>query len=57
MIETDDLRHYAIEVKPVGAACNLRCEYCYYLGRGTTPTPNPSPTLILQIEKRVLTIS
>ena len=44
MIETDDLRHYAIEVKPVGAACNLRCEYCYYLGRGTNPTPNPSPT-------------
>lgn len=44
MIETDNLRHYAIEVKPVGAACNLRCEYCYYLGRDTNPTPNPSPT-------------
>lgn len=30
---TDDLRHYAIEVKPIGSACNLRCEYCYYLGK------------------------
>ena len=30
---SDDLRHYAIEVKPIGAACNLRCEYCYYLGK------------------------
>ena len=38
---TDELRHYAIEVKPVGAACNLRCAYCYYLGKDkTTRTPN-----------------
>lgn len=35
MMAADDLRHYAIEVKPVGAACNLRCEYCYYLGKGS----------------------
>ena len=41
MTETDDLRHYAIEVKPIGAACNLRCEYCYYLGKNTDPTPDP----------------
>lgn len=39
MTETDDLRHYAIEVKPIGAACNLRCEYCYYLGKQTASTP------------------
>lgn len=32
----DDHRHYAIEVKPIGAACNLRCEYCYYLGKEKT---------------------
>lgn len=26
-------RHFSIIVKPVGAACNLRCAYCYYLGK------------------------
>lgn len=38
----DDLRHYAIEVKPVGAACNLRCEYCYYLGKGGSQPAAPA---------------
>ena len=28
---TDD---FQIFVKPVGARCNLRCDYCYYLGKG-----------------------
>ncbi len=32
----DKLRHYAIEVKPIGAACNLRCKYCYYLGKNSS---------------------
>ncbi|MCR5575095.1 MAG: anaerobic sulfatase maturase [Bacteroidaceae bacterium] len=31
----EDSRHYAIEVKPIGAACNLRCDYCYYLGKSS----------------------
>lgn len=26
-------RHYAIIIKPIGSACNLRCNYCYYLGK------------------------
>ena len=38
----DDLRHYAIEVKPIGAACNLRCEYCYYLGKGSGHSAAPA---------------
>lgn len=38
----DDLRHYAIEVKPIGAACNLRCEYCYYLGKGSGQSAAPA---------------
>ena len=38
----NDLRHYAIEVKPAGAACNLRCEYCYYLGKGSGNPAVPS---------------
>lgn len=31
-------RHYAIVIKPVGAACNLRCNYCYYLGKESNHT-------------------
>jgi uncharacterized protein len=27
-------RGFQIFVKPVGAACNLSCRYCYYLGKG-----------------------
>lgn len=38
----DPLRHYAIEVKPIGAACNLRCEYCYYLGKGSGQSAAPA---------------
>lgn len=30
----NDSRHYSIMVKPVGSLCNLRCSYCYYLGKG-----------------------
>ena len=37
-MEHDELRHYAIEVKPIGATCNLRCRYCYYLGKGSGTT-------------------
>lgn len=29
----NDNRHFAIVVKPVGSMCNLRCSYCYYLGK------------------------
>lgn len=42
MCNNDDLRHYAIEVKPIGAACNLRCEYCYYLGKGNGDVAVPA---------------
>ena len=42
MIPSDDYRHYAIEVKPVGAACNLRCAYCYYLGTGSGQSATPA---------------
>ncbi len=27
-------RSFQVFVKPAGAACNLACRYCYYLGRG-----------------------
>jgi uncharacterized protein len=29
-------RRFQIFVKPVGAACNLACRYCYYLGKGAS---------------------
>lgn len=38
----DEHRHYAIEVKPIGSACNLRCEYCYYLGKGSGNHATPA---------------
>ena len=41
-MNTDYLRHYAIEVKPIGAACNLRCEYCDYLGKGSSRPAAPA---------------
>lgn len=28
-------RGFQVFVKPAGAACNLACRYCYYLGKGT----------------------
>ena len=40
MASNSNNRHYSIIVKPVGATCNLRCAYCYYLGKepqGDTP--------------------
>ena len=30
-IVTQNSREFQVFVKPVGAACNLRCHYCYYL--------------------------
>lgn len=29
---SNDLHEFQVFVKPVGAECNLRCSYCYYLG-------------------------
>lgn len=29
----DKHRHFSIVVKPVGSACNLRCNYCYYIDK------------------------
>src|SRR5450756_1161582 len=26
-------REFQVFAKPVGSACNLRCSYCYYLGK------------------------
>src|SRR4030042_3190810 len=36
-------RGFQVFVKPAGAACNLACRYCYYLGKGT-PRPARAPS-------------
>jgi uncharacterized protein len=35
-------RSFQVFVKPAGAACNLACDYCYYLGRGPEVGAAPS---------------
>jgi len=34
-------RGFQVFVKPAGAACNLACRYCYYLGRGPSGPESP----------------
>jgi uncharacterized protein len=29
----NSLREFQVFIKPVGSSCNLRCSYCYYLGK------------------------
>lgn len=36
-------RGFQVFVKPAGAACNLACRYCYYLGRGPAGEPGGEP--------------
>ena len=36
-------RGFQVFVKPAGAACNLACRYCYYLGRGPAGEPGDGP--------------
>ena len=39
---TKEIREFQIFAKPVGAACNLRCSYCYYLNKGKLNHANDS---------------
>ena len=39
---TDD---FQIFIKPVGARCNLRCSYCYYLGKGEVSRPDSNAVM------------
>jgi len=40
--EMDEFRTFDVLIKPVGAACNLRCTYCYFLDKGTSRTQHLS---------------
>ncbi len=39
-------REFQVLAKPVGARCNLRCAYCYYLSRGNPGYPYMSGDLL-----------
>ncbi|MBQ3634929.1 MAG: anaerobic sulfatase-maturation protein [Bacteroidales bacterium] len=43
---------YYVAAKPVGAQCNLRCEYCYYLEKKTLETVHTMPDDILEMYVR-----
>jgi uncharacterized protein len=36
-------RNFQVFVKPAGAACNLACRYCYYLGKGESAAAGAAP--------------
>jgi len=38
-------RSFQVFVKPAGAACNLACRYCYYLGKGPIGPPGAPPRM------------
>ncbi len=39
-------RSFQVFAKPAGAACNLACRYCYYLGQGPAGRPGAGPSLM-----------
>lgn len=39
---TDD---FQVFIKPVGARCNLKCSYCYYLGKGDVANKGAAPVM------------
>lgn len=40
--------------KPVGAACNLRCSYCYYLEKSELAGSRPGPTMSPEVLERFI---
>lgn len=59
MTEKRDDRTYAMMVKPVSSACNLRCGYCYYLGKQAllgVETAKMSPSLLETYTRELLAI-
>ena len=42
---TSATREFQVFVKPVGADCNLRCHYCYYLKKNSLTPGKPHPLM------------
>lgn len=49
------LPDFQIFLKPVGSACNLACDYCYYLDRKSGPGRSPSPMMDEDVLKALIT--
>lgn len=47
-------REFQIFVKPVGAACNMRCSYCYYLSRADLYPGNKFPLMSDEMLERYI---
>ncbi|MGB8489849.1 MAG: anaerobic sulfatase maturase [Bacteroidales bacterium] len=47
-------REFQIFAKPVGAACNLKCSYCYYRSRTKLHGENESPVMSSEILERYI---
>jgi len=54
------LKPFSLLIKPASADCNLRCEYCFYLGKSTlypqTKTHRMSDEVLEQVIKKYLSI-
>ena len=49
---------FTIMVKPVGSACNLRCEYCYYLdASGSSPSGRMSVETLQELIRQYIIAS
>ena len=44
-----------VMVKPVGAVCNLACEYCYYLEKANLYKDNPKHVMSDELLEKSLT--
>src|SRR5690242_1015097 len=44
-MKTKDLNPYHLLAKPAGAACNLGCQYCFFLSKENLYSPRESPLM------------
>lgn len=55
-MSTDENRSFGIMLKPVGSACNLCCEYCYYREQGPPSNGSMSATVLEEAVRQILDI-
>ncbi|MDR1745567.1 MAG: radical SAM protein, partial [Planctomycetota bacterium] len=47
-------RRFHLMIKPGGSACNLACDYCYYLHKGALPGQDAPPSMPPEVLERVI---